>query len=71
MVTCFCRPVARSRADTLSMPSRFRSSCTTIWLPAGTGARPCDQELADAVVVAHVLALALVDVDLDLASGCR
>ena len=66
MVTCFCRPVAFSRADTFSMPSRFRSSCTTSWLPAGTVARPCDQELADPVVAAHVVVLALVDLDLDL-----
>ena len=66
MVTCFCKPVARSRADTFSMPSRFRSSCTTIWLPAGTWASPCDEEVADAVVVADVLVFALVDLDLDL-----
>ena len=48
------------------MPSRFRSSCTTIGLPAGTGAKPWIMKLADAMIAADVVALALVDVDLDL-----
>ena len=34
-------------------------------MPAGDGGQPLDQEPADAVVVPHVVVLALVDVDLD------
>ena len=71
IVTCFCSPVAFSRADTLQHAVEVQVELHDDLVAGRHRGQPLDQEPADAVVAAHVVALALVDVDLHLASGCR